>query len=128
MSHHVPKTLLSRLRRASSLRFVFVIAAVLASQNFLACAFEEWTGGQGVELGTGQAAAFAADDGSGDDCCALCLECANCNGCCGMAASTRSHAASPALVSSALTKITLDTVAPAFWTPPTLLRPPIEAA
>jgi hypothetical protein len=121
-------TLLNRFRRVSSLRFVFVIAAVLASQNFLACAFEEWTGAQGNEQGTEQAATLVAADGTGDDCCALCLDCANCNGCCGMAASARSHAAPLALVSSAFSRITLDTAAPAFWTPPTLLRPPIEAA
>jgi hypothetical protein len=118
------KTLFDRLRRASSLRLVFVIAALLASQNFLACAFEEFSAAQVTELaaGTGEA------EGAADACCALCLDCANCGGCCSFAVTPRSDAAPLALASIAYAKMSLATAAPDLWTPPALLRPPISAA
>ena len=43
-------TLFDRLRRASALRVVLVVAAMLASQNSLACAFEEAFVAQGTEI------------------------------------------------------------------------------
>jgi hypothetical protein len=119
----VQKTLFVRLRRATSLRLIFVIAAVLGSQNFLACAFEEFSAAQGTEAAAG---IFAAE-GSGEDCCALCLDCANCGGC-GFAVMPRAHIAAIAFDSVDYAKISLAAAAPETWTPPTLLRPPISAA
>jgi len=117
------KTLFVRLRRATSLRLIFVIAAVLGSQNFLACAFEEFSAAQGIEAVAG---IFAAE-GSGDDCCALCLDCANCGGC-SFAVMPRAHIAAMAFDSFDYARINLAAAAPELWTPPTLLRPPISAA
>jgi hypothetical protein len=117
-------SLFDRLRRASALRFVFVIAAVLGSQNFLACAFEEFSAAQATEVMAG----VVEVAGSGDDCSALCLDCAHCGGCCSFAAMPRAHAAPMALASFAHAKISLATAAPELWTPPALLRPPISAA
>jgi hypothetical protein len=116
-----PMTLLDRFRRASSLRWVFVIAALLASQNFLACALEEFSAAQGIEV-------VVEAERSGDDCCALCLDCANCGGCCSFAGMPRAQTAPMAAASIDYTRIRLATVAPVSWTPPTLLRPPINAA
>jgi hypothetical protein len=118
------RTLLDRLRRAAFLRFVFVVAAVLASQNFLACAFEESPSAQGIETVAG---IFETED-SGDACCGLCLDCANCGGCCTFAVSLRAQVVPLTLAFSAYPKISLATAAPELWTPPTLLRPPISAA
>jgi hypothetical protein len=117
------KTLFVRLRRATSLRLIFMIAAVLGSQNFLACAFEELSAAQGIEAVAG---IFAAE-GSRDDCCALCLDCANCGGC-NFAVMPRAHIAAMAFDSIDYAKISLAAAAPELWTPPTLLRPPISAA
>ena len=47
---HDNLTLFDRFRRASALRVVLVIAALLASQNSLACAFEEVLVAQGTEI------------------------------------------------------------------------------
>ncbi len=123
MSPGKPKTLFVRLRRATSLRLIFVIAAVLGSQNFLACAFEEFSAAQGIEAVAGS---FEAE-GSGDDCCALCLDCANCGGC-GFAVMPRAQTPAMAFDSIDHAKIILAAAAPELWTPPTLLRPPITAA
>jgi hypothetical protein len=118
------KTLFVRLRRALSLRLIFVIAAVLGSQDFLACAFEEFSTSQGIEAVAG----IPEAEGSGDDCCALCLDCANCGGCCSFAVMPRVHAAAMAFVSVDYAKLSFAAAAPGLWTPPTLLRPPISAA
>src|SRR5688572_11217341 len=116
-------TIMNRFRRATSLRWVFIITAVLASQNFLACAFENATATQGSEL----AASLADSQGNADECCSLCLDCANCGGCHASALGPRS-AHSHQLDTFFYSATSHDTAAPTLWTPPTLLRPPIAAA
>ena len=114
---HKP-TLFDRLRRASALRGVLVVAAMLASQNALACAFEEIVVAQGVEI--------AAESGEG--CCTLCFDCANCGVCHGSALNTRASGNHLSFRSATYAKFTDETTAPTLWTPPALLRPPISAA
>jgi hypothetical protein len=133
MSRNAQMTLLDRLRRASLLRVVLVIAAILASQSSLACAFEAATGDQGVELAAGvfvdeKARAVASGENPEDGCCSLCFDCAHCGGCHTSAVSPRIGAAHPAFASYAFAKISRVTSAPTRWTPSALLRPPIDAA
>jgi len=116
---HDPLTLLDRLRRAPALRVVLVVAAMLASQNSLVCAFEEVLAAQTTEI--------VADE-SGEDCCSLCVDCAHCGGCHSSAVSPRAHFAHLSFSSFAYAKFTFATAAPERWAPPTLLRPPINAA
>jgi hypothetical protein len=117
-------TLLVRLRRASSLRVLLVIATLLASQTALACAFEA-----AFEF---QSAADVADvdasDGIKDDCCTMCVDCAHCGGCHSSLASPRSAHNPLDHASIAYAKISLADAAPTLWTPPALLRPPISEA
>jgi hypothetical protein len=112
-----PMTLFDRLRRSSALRGVLVVAAMLASQNSLACAFEEALVAQGGEI-------VASEEG----CCNLCLDCANCGVCHGSVVSPRAGGNHLSFRSSSYAKITVETTAPTLWTPPALLRPPISAA
>ena len=116
-------TIMNRFRRASTLRWAFIIAAVLASQNFLACAFEDATATQGSEV----AVSLAAAQDNADECCCLCLDCANCGGCHASALGPRS-AHSNLLDTFFYSATSHDIAAPTLWTPPTLLRPPIAAA
>ena len=117
-------TLFTRLRRASALRLVFVVAAILASQSSAACALEEAIAGQGTEWVAGDPGSENPDPG----CCSLCPDCTHCGGCCGIADLARDGQALMALSMSSGSKLTPATVAPRLWVPPTLLKPPIDAA
>ena len=114
---HDKPTLFDRLRRASALRAVLVVAALLASQNALACAFEEVLVAQGTEI-------VANEEG----CCTLCFDCANCGVCHGSALSSRASSNHLSFRSSTYAKFPIEATAPTLWTPPALLRPPISAA
>ena len=113
-------TLFNRFRRASALRVVFVVAALLTAQSAVACALEAAVVAEATEIA---AAAVATDD-----CCNLCLDCANCGAC--HAASVSPRAAGPSLSfrSAIYATIAFPTAAPQHWTPAELLRPPISAA
>jgi hypothetical protein len=119
-----PTGLFDRFRRASPLRVIFVVAALLASQSSMACAFDE-APPQEIEYAAGVA---ESPDGSGDDCFSLCFECASCGGCCSVAVNLRGSDAQPAFAAIDRMLITSATTAPKLWTPPALLRPPITAA
>jgi len=110
-------TLFDRLRRSSALRGVLVVAAMLASQNALACAFEEVLVAQGTEI-------VAIEDG----CCTMCLDCANCGVCHGSALSSRASGDHFSFRLATYAKFTAETTAPTLWKPPALLRPPICVA
>lgn len=116
---HEELTLFDRLRRASALRVVFIVAAMLASQTSLACAIEGALAAQGSEV--------IALEESGDDCCALCFDCAQCGGCHSAAVNPRTGNAQFFLSIHNAT-FTIATAAPKLWTPPALLRPPINVA
>jgi hypothetical protein len=120
-------TLFDRLRRASALRVVLVVAAMFASQNSLTCAFEEVFVAQGTEIVASDVAGASADE-SGEDCCTLCPDCASCGGCHTSAVSPRAINAHSSFRTATYAKFTLATVSPKHWTPPALLRPPISAA
>jgi hypothetical protein len=125
-------TLFDRLRRASALRIVLIAATLMASQSSLACAFEAAVGNQGTEAiasmdsGSVGAEAPSSDDSDGG-CCSFCLDCAHCGGCHSSVLNLRSQSGL-ALALIVETRAQLDDVAPALWTPSTLLRPPIHAA
>jgi hypothetical protein len=114
------QTLFDRFRRPSALRVVFIIAALLASQSSLACAFEGILDSQGIEI--------VVNDVSGEDCCTSCVNCANCGSCHSSAVSPRAGSAHLSFLSISFAKLSLATAAPKLWTPPALLRPPINAA
>jgi hypothetical protein len=115
-----------KLRRASTLRVVLVIATLLASQNSLACVIEDVFSGADIALVADQGASSPTDP-AGDECCTLCFDCAHCGGCHSSAVSPRlGHTAG--LLAGADAKFTFATAAPSLWTPPTLLRPPIDVA
>jgi hypothetical protein len=115
-----PSTLFDRLRRASALRVVLILAAMLASQTSLACAMEATSAAQDTEI--------IATEESGEDCCALCLDCAHCGGCHSFAVNPRDAFAQFSFAGILTAKLTAATAAPTSWTPPALLRPPIHAA
>jgi hypothetical protein len=121
-------TSFDRLRRAPVLRVVLVVAALLASQNSLACAFEAVDAADQASALVASAFAGASEVESDEDCCSLCLDCASCGGCHGSAVSPR--AGNPHLLfrTAIYKKITDDAAAPKLWTPPAVLRPPIDAA
>jgi hypothetical protein len=124
-----PLGLFDSLRRASVMRFVLVLAALLASQNSIACILDlgiERPEAASIEQTTQTSADAACEDGLGDDCCTLCVDCASCGGCHGSALSTRTLPAHPES-SRGYELAHLLTAAPALWKPPTLLRPPIDA-
>jgi len=133
-THNGQITLFDRFRRTLVLRVVFLAAALLASQSSLACAFEAVFAAQETELsivvvGVVQSdAAAASADHAGEDCCSLCVDCAYCGGCCSFAVTARLNAAHLSLASIADANLSLATAAPTLWKPPTLLRPPINAA
>jgi len=112
-------TLLDRLRRSSALRVVLLIAAMLASQQSMACAFEEALSPQGTEI--------VADNGA-EECCPLCGDCTQCGGCHASAVSPRAILAQSSFQLNLFAKLTPATAAPKSWAPPALLRPPINAA
>jgi hypothetical protein len=118
---HSP-SLLNRLRRAALPRVLILVAALLASQNALACAFEGLIEFQGLEV------VAQTDEAAGEACCNLCPDCASCGVCHTSAVSPRGAGSQPAALYVMYSKITFATAAPALWTPPALLRPPIEAA
>jgi hypothetical protein len=113
--------LFDRLRRGSCLRGLFVVAALLSSQNSLACALEELLApaSEVVEVVMG-----AATEAPADDCCGVCFDCAHC-GCCVPALGARAGGEHTADFSIAGGKKWPRTAAPGLWTPPTLLKPPI---
>lgn len=117
-------SLFHRLRRSAALRVVLVLAALLTSQQSLACAFEEVFSEQGTEI------AASADTSTPDlaDCCGACLSCVNCSVCCSSAMDSPMGGAALASTALSFLKFSQDTAAPALWTPPTLLKPPIDAA
>src|SRR6187455_1390125 len=117
-------SLFHRLRRSAALRVVLVLAALLTSQQSLACAFEEVFSEQGTEI------AVAADTAAPDfaDCCGACLSCVNCSVCCSSAMDSPMSGSAFGSTSLSFLKISQGTAAPALWTPPTLLKPPIDAA
>jgi len=127
-------SLFERLRRPAALRVVFVLAAMLASQNSLACAFEAAFAGQSSELTAGVGGEKPLDEPAatpeavGEDCCALCADCAHCGGCCSFAVTLRAGDTQLAFASVLRSKINFATSAPRHWTPPTPLRPPISPA
>jgi hypothetical protein len=118
-------TLLERLRRASAFRGLFIVAALLASQSSLACGLEGVFAPQQIVLIADSA---ASAEGVGDECCTLCFDCAYCGGCCGVAVSQRASTSPLSPATIAYANIGFATAAPKLWTPPTLLRPPIQAA
>ena len=115
-------TLFDRLRRGSGLRVLFAMAALLASQNSLACALEEAFAPQTEVVEVGVA---ASADTPSDNCCGVCFDCAQC-GCCGIALNARAGGDRHADLSIADGRQSLHTAAPRHWTPPTLLKPPIS--
>jgi mono/diheme cytochrome c family protein len=127
MAHRHTLTLFAWFRRAAALRVVLVVGALLASQNSLVCAFEEAFVAQGTEIVALDVAGASAGE-SGENCCALCLDCANCGGCHSSASNPRPGDAHLLFRSPLYAKFTVDTAAPELWTPPAVLRPPIDAA
>src|SRR5688572_17583773 len=122
-------SLFDRLRRPAALRVVFVLAAMLASQNSLACALEAAFAGQSTELTGGiggdnpRDEPAAIPEAMGEECCALCGDCARCGGCCSLAVTLRAGDNQLAFASPTRSKINFATSAPRLWTPPALLRP-----
>jgi hypothetical protein len=125
-THRAQMTLFDRFRKAPALRVVFLIAALLASQSSLACAFEGVFAGGQTDVSIVAPDPVQADTGNG--CCNLCLNCTNCGGCCSFAVSLRASDTRLSLASIAYANLGLATAAPTLWTPPTLLKPPIDAA
>ena len=117
--------LFARLRGATALRVLAVCAAILASQNSLACALEEAFNAATVEL-TADSPRDANTPVDGG-CCALCTDCAHSGACCTFASIPRGGGFGLARASLS-DAIGPPTSAPTSWTPPTLLRPPISAA
>jgi hypothetical protein len=101
---------------------LILVAALLASQGALACAFEALVESQGTEI------AAQPDAADGEACCNLCPDCASCGVCHLSAVSPRGAGSQPAALYVEYSKFTFATAAPALWAPPALLRPPIEAA
>jgi len=118
--------LFEKLRRASLLRALLVFATLLVSQNALACEIEDVLAATDVAL-PADFEASSSTDGAGDDCCMLCLDCAQCGGCHGSAIGARLGHVDSALQGACI-KFTFATAAPSLWTPPALLRPPIDLA
>lgn len=123
MSPRPSSSLFDRLRRARLPRVLLVMATLLASQSALACAFEGLLSVPGTEI-------VDVANGAGDeqDCCNLCPDCASCGICHASATGLRSAGNQPAPLVFSCAKLNLTTSAPALWAPPTLLRPPIDAA
>jgi hypothetical protein len=112
------------------MRFVLVLAALLASQNSIACVLDVGSerGEAAPIVQTAQASGDdACKDALEDDCCTLCVDCASCGGCHGSTVSTRTLPAHPESGSGRDEPAHLSSAAPALWKPPTLLRPPIDA-
>jgi hypothetical protein len=121
-----PVSLLQRLRRMPALRVLLVFAAILASQNTLACALEESSSAAPVEWVANDAATPESPADGG--CCAFCTDCAHSGGCCSFASSARAGAEEPAPAIAHEARLRPEDSAPSSWTPPTLLRPPILLA
>jgi hypothetical protein len=128
------RTLFDWFRGGSALRVLFLATTLMASQGSLACAFERAFAPQesersivSVDIEQSDAATASAEH-SRDDCCGLCIDCAYCGGCCSFAVTLRASAAHLSFAPIAYASISFATVAPKLWTPPTLLRPPINAA
>jgi hypothetical protein len=110
-----------RLRRASGLRILFLVATFLASQSALACAFD--VASEPAAIGSPANGGDAGAD-TGDDCCSLCVGCTTCGGCTSVALKSRAVPDVLAiLVPQQATKP--PAVPPRSWTPPSPLRPPI---
>lgn len=124
-SARVPISLFDRLRSAAWLRVLALCAALLASQNVIACALEETWSAESIELVAEQP---PTGETSTSGCCALCTDCAHSGGCCGIAVSHRSASERFALARLHDKRPGTAATAPASWKPPTLLRPPIVAA
>jgi hypothetical protein len=129
-----PLTLFDRFRRATTLRVFFLVAALLASQSSLACAFENVFAAPAsapsivVAEGAQDHVPAVPEENSGDDCCGLCRTCTHCGGCCSFAVAVRAGEAHVSVPSILYANISFATAAPALWAPPALLRPPINAA
>jgi hypothetical protein len=116
-------SLFDRLRRATLPRVLLLVATLMASQSSLACAYESLLQAPGSESA---AAAEALPESS--DCCELCPDCASCGVCHASAAGLRSAGSQADTLVIVFAKLNFATAAPALWAPPTLLRPPIDAA
>ncbi len=127
LKNHNAVTLFDRLRRATALRVVLVVAMVLASQNSLACAFEEPAAAQGTEILASEIVS-ASTEGADEECCFFCFDCAQCGGCHSSTMSLRAGNGHMFFRRTTYEKVSAPTVAPKHWTPSALLRPPISAA
>jgi len=124
-------SLFDRFRRASALRVVFLVAALFASQSSLACAFEEVFAAPQAEAAIAAADSVSGhapdfEKNSGDDCCGLCRNCTHCGGCCSFAVAVRAGDASVSGLFTFHANLSFATAARPLWTPPTLLKPPID--
>jgi len=116
-------TFFDRLRRATLPRVLLLVAALLASQGSMACAFEGL-----LASADSDTVLVALEGNAAEDCCNLCLDCAGCGGCHGFTAGLREAGAQSTLRSLSYVPFSFDTSAPPLWAPPALLRPPIVAA
>ena len=116
-----PHSTFDRLRSSLTLRALVVVAAILASQNSLACALEDMspTSVAAVEMTSG-----SEHDADTEESCSMCVGCGFCGSGCGFAASPRTDTSFFELAPVRDAKVILVTAAPQAWTPPTLLRPP----
>jgi hypothetical protein len=121
-----PVSLLHRLRAMPALRVLLVVAAILASQNSLACALEEFYPAPPVESAWMPAVDSVAPGAPADGgCCAFCTDCAHSGGgCCAVAATTR-QGGDRVVPAPRFATRAVPFPASVCWTPPTLLRPPI---
>lgn len=125
-------TFFDRLRRSSLLRALLVVAALVAIQSSLACTFAEVDSAQATETES-RTDTTSAGNGpgtsreSGDQCNVQCLNCMQC-GCHSSAAIVRADDVLPGFAPVIYADISPETAVPEPWTPPTPLRPPINAA
>lgn len=120
---HLNPSLLERLRRATALRVVLLVAALMMAQSGIVCLCD--SAASAAE--TAQPAGMQALD-EGEDCCATCTDCAQCGGCHTSVVSPRSDTGPVLLGSLTDARIAAATAARAPWTPPAHYRPPIDNA
>jgi hypothetical protein len=119
---HLTPSLLERLRRATVLRALLLVAALMMVQSGIGCLCDPAAAAETVQV-----AGMQAPDES-DDCCALCTDCAQCGGCHTSVVSPRPDLG-PLLVDSLTdARIAAAIAARAPWTPPAHYRPPIDIA
>jgi hypothetical protein len=116
-------SLLERLRRATALRVVLLVAALMVAQSGIVCLCDS----PASAPETAQVAGMQAPV-EGEDCCAMCTDCAQCGGCHTSAVSPRSDSGPALLASITGARIAAATAARAPWTPPAHYRPPIDNA